>query len=248
MGDLKHAGVKGMKWGVRKEEAARNVDAYRQGIVERHTYSTKAISKAEYNSMSKTPVKIADRDSSLYRVAGKAGRGTVNDITYVTKDKRDNDKYVALLAPAGKMGPKFQQSLSSNKELVSPSKRERIETLVSTLDKNVPGPYNRSVVKGRDYLMLDPVDKALSDFDLGLKYYNQFAQNQVLRTPLHTEYFNAVKEKGYSALVDDADAGIVSKTPVIVFNGLNTLKVNSSNRLSDLEIEDAQLRLLEEDI
>ena len=43
-------------------------------------------------------------------------------------------------------------------------------------------------------------------------------------------------------------AGIVSKTPVIVFNGLNTLKVNSSNRLSDLEIEDAQLRLLEEDI
>ena len=57
-----------------------------------------------------------------------------------------------------------------------------------------------------------------------------------------------VRKEEAARNVDDADAGIVSKTPVIVFNGLNTLKVNSSNRLSDLKIEDAQLRLLEEDI
>lgn len=243
---LAHHGIIGMHWGVRKEQeriADQNVQNYRAGIIKRQPIHSKPITKADYDKLSKEPVKVADANSTLYRVTGSPSVALSN-VTYVTQSKEDNSKYVALLAPKGNIkSDKYQLTLSTSKDLISPSKRTRIDTFISTLNDDIPLPNSRQTVKGRAYMESDPVAKSLSSFELGLKTYNQFAQSQVFNTPLHTAYFNKLRAAGYNSLVDDADKGLVTDTPVIIFPDLSGAKVTSVTKLSKDDVLNAQLNL-----
>lgn len=258
---LYHYGVKGMKWGVRRSQAAldraagrkarretkrrakRRTKEYRERIVA-NAPTTKAISKKEFDNLSKSPVKVGGKQTSLYRVGGSNTSSSLGEISYVTTSKQDNDRYVALLAPEhGRSKKKFQMDIEASKAIVSPSKKERVETFIETLSADVPHPYNSTTIKGRNFFESDPVDKALSDFELGLKKYNQFAQTQGMNTPMHSKYFDKIKSRGYNALVDDADAGLVSEMPILIFPENVGASVTSVSEISKDQVRTAQANL-----
>lgn len=225
---LFHHGVKGMKWGVRQDRELKRIQ-YRQGILERSALKTKPISKEEYNSLNKTRVTLATQNSTLYRVSGRKD-GKTTDITYVTNNKLDNNAYVALLAPGGNVkAKKYQITLAATRALISPSEKERVDTFIELLKDDK---YRRAVEFTEN-------DKARTAKELGLAYYRQFVQSQTFKTPLHSAYFETIRQKGYNALVDDADTGIVTKTPIIVFNSANSLSILSSRKLSKKEVDSA---------
>lgn len=235
---IAHYGVKGMKWGVRKEEADRNVADYRQKISDRA--SSNSNTGIDYSKLSDKDVNLG---RNFKRISGSASK-KLNDTVYVSKTKEDHDRYTALLAPNhGRSKNKFELEVSTVKEAISPSAKKRFDTFVETLNQPVPNPYNRSLIKGRAYLERDLADKALSDFELGKKRYNDFAQSQGARTPLHNAYFDNLKNKGYNALIDDADSGLVSDMPIILFKDPSGARVDSSKKLSKEEIVDAALRI-----
>ena len=186
-------------------------------------------------------VKLADSGAKLHRVAGSSS-SKLTDTTYVTLNETDHNRYISLLAPnGGRASTKYDISITTQRGLISPSKKARIDTFIETLSSDIP--YGKSTIKGRAFLETSHVDKALSDFELGLKTYENFAQSQVMRTPLHTAYFDRVKSKGYTALVDDADSGLISDIPVILFTDVARATVTSSRKLSKNEIIETQRNL-----
>jgi hypothetical protein len=243
---LEHYGVLGMKWGVRKDrkrQADSKVAEYRKGILKRHASNSGPISEAQFNQMSSAKVRIAPAGSVVKRLAGSPS-GNLKDKTYVSVTKNDHGVYTALLAPNGNLkAPKFDLDVTVSSALVSPSKKERIETFMEVLDLDVTAPNGYGTVKGRAYVEFDETNKTQTSRALGLQTYNRFVQSQVFNTPLHTAYFEKIKSKGYTALVDDADKGIVTAAPVIVFSQQAGAVVTAARRVSKDEIVDAQLNL-----
>ena len=239
---ITHHGVKGMKWGIRKE-AQRSVDAARSGIQSRAAYATREITEAEYNSLSSKPIKLG---SDFKRVSGSSAPHLAN-VAYVTKDASDHNRYKALLSPAGDhrlMDRKFDVTVKTAREAISPSQKERIDTYIKTLGSDIPGQYPGMGQKGRDFvLQSNPHLKALSDRELGLKTYQQFSQAQVMKLPIHDVYFDKIKKSGYNALIDDADKDLMAKLPIILFPNQAGAKVTQIKPITEDELIDARLGL-----
>lgn len=49
---------------------------------------------------------------------------------------------------------------------------------------------------------------------------------------LRKRYFAELNKKGYNMIIDDADAGIISDSPVIVFNRQKSLEIISINEVN----------------
>lgn len=242
--ELLHFGVLGMKWGVHRKQkraAKQNVDASVLDLqTNRSPYVCREITEKEYKRLPSKPIKLG---SDFLRIAAN-NKGELRDFAYVSKSEKDNNRYKALLAPEGKItNKKFELKIKTAKEAISPSEKERIDTFIKTLNQDVQGLDGKSMAKGREWIEGKNPVQALSDRELGLKYYNLFAQKQVMNTPLHQAYFNNLKLKGYNALVDDADRGIVTDLPVIIFPKESGARVTEIKPVSKDDLINAQINL-----
>lgn len=212
---LEHFGVKGMKWGVRKELQRNSNDAI---VRERNILQTKIptlhkeITKEEYAKLDTSAINLG---STFKRVAGLK-QVTLSDVAYVTSDENDHKRYLAMLSPAGPgkdNAPKSSLTVKTSSSAMSPGDRERVDLYIKSLNSEISPGYT-----GRDYLLSSfPQLANLNSQELGLKTYRSFVQSQVMDTPLRSLYFKEVKDRGYNALVDDADKGFMAKTPAIIF-------------------------------
>ena len=132
----------------------------------------------------------------------------------------------------------YQVSLETKKRLSMPSEKERVDTFIETLQTK----SGRQWLKDNGYK--GQIDE-LNAKEVGLKYYkkfNKYAGNQAVK--FNDTYFNAVKSKGYDAILDDNDAGVWSKEPTILLSPKNTVKVTKVRQLSADEINQAQANVL----
>jgi hypothetical protein len=200
-----------------------------------------------YDSLS-TGKEYVRKGATLNRVVRGVDDRALSGRLYVAKLQSDADMYTATIPAftnggfaAGKKeyNTAYQVSMETKKRLAMPSQKERIDTFIETLQTK----------DGKEWLKNNGYKKEIDELNakqVGLRYYdrfNKYAGNQSVK--FNDTYFNAVKSKGYDALIDDNDAGIWSKEPVILLSPKGSVKVTKVRQITAAEINQAQRKVLE---
>lgn len=211
--ELYHYGVKGMKWGVRRDRDIRvkagakitrvsTSDERKKDISRKHAYV--ATNRKDRKTYGTKFAKQLARDEALYK-------NNPTDI-YRIRYKAKND-------------------------LVSPSKRKRIDEFNKI--KNDPRVLKETVkslkeeYQGGSSEFSLMTDKQVSNYLNKAKpeeQYYAFSFSILSSKYNRNKYFGVLQNQGYNALIDDVDAGSYSKAPMIVFD-----------RYKDLKYEDAKI-------
>lgn len=64
------------------------------------------------------------------------------------------------------------------------------------------------------------------------KEYAMFSVSLGGSATLRERYFAELNKKGYNMIIDDADAGVVSNSPIIIFDRQKSLEVVSINEVN----------------
>jgi hypothetical protein len=234
--ELAHYGVKGMKWGVRRE-AKRNFKAY-MGEANRRVQNYQwDITEAEYKRMSAKPIALG---KDFHRITSQ-NNTNLRDFVYVTNNKDDRDRYRAFFGPGGnvrKVSKKDELRIKTTKEARSPGEKERVDAYIKVLGEGLK--KNREV---QDAFGGPEAARSLNAREVGFRTYRQVMQSGHENTSIHSAYFKEIQRRGYTALMDDADRGIFSKTPIILFPKDSNARVVEIKPLSKEDIMQAKLDL-----
>ncbi|WAB10390.1 hypothetical protein SEA_PHEPPER_5 [Gordonia phage Phepper] len=249
---LEHHGVKGMRWGVRKERKAivSNMTSASNEIRARqdaHRWQSSMDAKT-YASLSDKDF-VVGKDAVLRRTTKNLDGDLMSDHTYLSINDADAARYRGLL-PAAMTGVRknyeqhYESTYEATGQLKSPSEKKRVDAYIALMDKPAIELADGSKLTGRDYLRdigLSDVVDTMDSKELTLTYYGQLVANQGIRNdPINTAYFNEVKSRGYNALVDDNDRGIYSETPLVVLNQVESVRRVGVRQLTDADIHEAQ--------
>ncbi|QEQ94309.1 hypothetical protein HWC66_gp05 [Gordonia phage Chikenjars] len=249
---LEHHGVKGMRWGVRKERKAivSNMTSAANEIRARQDANRwqSSMNETTYNSLSDKDF-VVGKDAVLRRTTKNLEGDLMSEHTYLSINDADAARYRGLL-PAALTGVQksyeqhYESTYEATGQLKSPSEKKRVDAYIALMDKEAIELSDGSKLTGREYLKqigLGDVVDTMGSKELTLTYYGQLVANQGIRDdPINTAYFNEIKSKGYNALVDDNDRGIYSETPLVILNQVESVKRVGVKQLTDADIHEAQ--------
>lgn len=262
--ELTHYGVKGMRWGVRKDQYRTYVDSgattSTEGALKRTASKVQMARYVATGGKKKASVKFDDewydnldtgkefikKGAVLNRVVRGVDQNALAGRLYVATLDSDSDMYKATIPyfqKKGSVGKKeyhsaYQVSMETKRKLTMPSEKERFDAFTETLQSK----------SGRDWLKNNGYRGEINELnskEVGFKYYqrfNKYAGNQSVK--FNDTYFNEIKSRGYNALIDDNDAGIWSKKPTILLSPKGDVRITKVKQLSADEINQAQRNVL----
>lgn len=219
---LAHHGVKGQQWGV-KHGPPYPIDWAKGRVTIRKGTSIK---------------RLSGYDESMAK--GHA---------YVNYNKSDITRYKGFFAVSlknryGRKTPIYEVSLEAAEDLISPSRKERIDTFIDLYKKDARigkelGSYHKD-----DWHHFTPLPRkyyekklsSLKDDEIRTKGWDQFRRSLGGNKYLQSEYFKALAKKGYNFCYDDEDGGVYGKEPSIVFDREKSLNYKGQTKLNDKDI------------
>lgn len=231
-GELYHYGVKGMKWGVRKERYRKSYDS---DIVLKRGGTVQNISGG----------KPRDLDKS--------------DVVYGAHTKKDRLRYKGMYAEQLKNwdGVKkvYKNDFVVTKDIRIPSQKKAVELFVEAFQSN-PKAMARSIAKAQadmsfwhGFMGVNVESKYTRKFSKagkdwletkGYKLFNESLVNTRYAGARNT-YFETLKKHGYDAILDinDINNGYKTEQPVIIFNPSQRLKNVNPVEITQAEIDRA---------
>jgi hypothetical protein len=270
--ELIHYGVKGMKWGVRKDdpyrsteskslrkESARNLNNYMWNAIADEPIFGKTMTKEEYKALS-TKGETFVKNTKFRRITPNS-EAVVKGNTYVSTLMKDSDFYRAAIPSVGPNtkglgggGRKaykqkhYEIEMKATKKLSSPSEKERVDAFIELLEEpSIQIKSKKAPITGRAYLErtgYKPLFKRYETQELAFKAWDEFTSMQGNQdNPLAKAYFEKIKSRGYNAIIDDNDRGKYTDKPLVLLDPESTIKINTVRRLTADEINQAQRRL-----
>jgi hypothetical protein len=205
--ELEHIGVLGMKWGHRKSEISSINTRTDKFILKKGTIINRASTR--------------DNEKNVGR-------------TYATFKKWDAVGYMARSLPFQKT---FNMRMKLTEDLVSPSKKERIDAFIDLMKKDKTFSKNlaeaqHKMVKFKTAEAFEKQYKKMSEAQLRAKAYNDLSLELGFDETVRKKYFNELKKRGYNMVLDDTDAQALSNSPIIIFDRAKSLRVASVDRVT----------------
>lgn len=219
---LTHYGVKGMKWGVRKD----------------HPYSIKRTNDDDI---------ILKKGSNIHRITSNPNESKEGHAygSFTEKDVNHYRKSVTSWITENSNDYKnvrtFDMTQKVTKDLVAPSERKKVDTFLKLLNnkdfnKEIRDVFTIHIDEGGDNkfrrfqtlsqkLKNQGMDENLSDF------YSAFSMGLNYSSKLRSSFFSELSKKGYNMVIDTEDSLLEAQAPIIVFDRKDTLKVLKTKEL-----------------
>ena len=246
--ELKHHGIKGQKWGVRRFQ---NKDG-----------SLTLLGKKRYRDDDI----IIEKGSKQRHISEKREIQLNNKETYLYDPKNKHDKKVyegayAMYIEVGKgYMDKYVHEYETTKTLRMPSNKRSVDIFIKSY-RNNPAPYINEMNQIKDYYRelsktqnMSESNRKVASYnkqyttktsDEDLKEYGYATLNQLTNygsrgSAAIRAYYESLKLRGYNALVDDNNKSIYNDAvqPIITLNAKKTLKEIGVTKLSDDEMFD----------
>lgn len=248
-GDIKHHGIKGQKWGVRR---------FQNGDGSLTAAGRKRYGEDRYKDYGDGRIEI-EKGAELQRIIdGKMSKTGLKGQTYASIGKHDNNMYMNTLSKAG---TSKVLKLTAKTTLKSPSTDEAASIFFKTLKKNPEAlaEYKKAIAKEADYLPVteDKFNKHMAeiikggatskkDGDLSLDMYYLNANYLFVKDdaiPKAREaFYQELKKQGYNMLRDDYDTvsnyGAV-KSPIILLDGEASVNIESAKIVNKAMMKDS---------
>lgn len=230
---LEHYGIKGMRWGIRRQDPSGGGPAPNVGAP--------GVTARADGSIS------IEKGASLQRLVRSNGKSMpMKGLTYASMLEYDNARYIKTIGGKGFLGGGRDQilGLTATKKIEAPSRDEATRMVSEMMLKNPEFRKRNTILFGGpisdrelERIRQDPVGKdartlyemtntkmTLSgDFDPDAPYVQKALREEVL-------------SRGYNALRDENDAGgrnPLAKAPIIIFNPEDSLKVTTVTTITD---------------
>ena len=258
---LEHYGVKGMKWGVRKDRKKGELNEREHRLLGKYKAEgltdEEASKRLERNRKIRKAVLVAGGVAATAAVAyvgtkefDKRFKGVDLDMNTSIKnvnvfgDELETDRrlYVTVKESDSK---KYRGMYAEQLRNRSPWKNTVYETSLTARER-IKAPSHREAKK-----LFKEYRESLSSNDKRITPANYTQFNQMLvtsgadgkDTSINADFYNMLKDKGYNALIDSNDqfkSGYDTRKPLIVFNaakslntiGHNVVKENESKKLA----------------
>ena len=226
---IAHFGVKGMRWGVRKQdEPLADLKPRGEGVTVRRD-----------GSMEIAP------GASLQRLVRSSGESMpMKDITYASLNDYDNSRYIKVIGGKGFFGGGRDQILNiqATKPIKAPSVDEATR-IISDLMVRDPkfrasntGPLGEPITsKELKQIRDDPTGKTARTWYFHTNQKLTFGADYDPDAPaVQKQVRKTLAAKGFNAVRDENDvASKLSKAPIIIFNPQDSLKVTRVTDITD---------------
>lgn len=233
---LEHYGIKGMRWGVRREQPTvtggsssapkPNLKVLDKGVTVRADGSI-----------------VIEKGASLQRLVRSNGKSLpMKDITYASLSDYDNARYIKEIGGKGIFGGGRDQILGiqATKKITAPTKEEATRIVSELMVKDPTFRKNNTSIFGDEItkrelrqIEQDPTGRTAQAWYDSTNQRLTFSKFKGAAEVQQTvrETFMA---KGYNALRDENDVGSgLAKSPVIIFDPASSLKVTSVTTITD---------------
>lgn len=225
--ELKHFGVLGMKWGIRRYQN-KDGSLTKKGRERLKEYSDK------YDNQDFS----LEKNSKFQRIGSKNEKDT-SYRTYVSFGKLDNARYISYSEtfPSGsvlELKSKEKIKVAKGKVLVDAFVEQFGEYSVDEFAR-ITSEYGYIRDRKEEKNIYSKAFDSQESFD---KAYKLFNQKLMLDTKISSDYFKKLEAKGYNAMFDynDKDA---ADNPLIIFNRQKTLSTTKVRDIDRKELDEA---------
>jgi hypothetical protein len=239
---LQHTGVKGMRWGHRKQP--------------------EYIERSSLNKLTVTGKKLQEQNLRVLKEGDTVHHVTIDPnlkpragglyVSYTEKDAETyRTEYKDFLEVTRNAKKVLEYDLKTTEDIITPSKKQKIDSfmdlyksktakdLIETMSKDkVQSSWLLGIAKYLGHDKTKDVTKKYremmdsNDPKKQQKAFDDFAQFLVWEPKIRKQYFEKLAKEGFNAMYDDFDQGTgMSKEPLIVFDPSKTLKIEKVRNL-----------------
>ena len=190
------------------------------------------VRRDQYTDSRATGITLA-KDSVIKRVAG-AGDEKQAGMKYAAFKPDDIDMYELMLGGS----EKFNFSYKVKDVLRSPNEKRQFDAFFETVKDMSVSKVAATLKKKSKLSTLRGIEKELTKAVEGnikskVRTYDKFVELLYADElePVRKSYFDKLSKEGYNMIIDSSDKGVISNSPILIFNGSKSLAFVSKKKL-----------------